>query len=68
MIYSTNNILHERNTGEVKLAVAFERFKKQFKGEEMDTKKIDKMIHQIEECNRKIAKYKTASKDEKKKY
>ena len=39
MIYSTDNIIHERNTGEVKLAVAFERFKKWFKGEEMDTKR-----------------------------
>jgi hypothetical protein len=67
MIYSTDNIIHERNTGEVKLSVAFERFKKWFKGEEMDTKKIDKMIHQIEECNRKIAKYKTAGKNEKNK-
>jgi len=65
MIYNADNVLHERNTGEVKLAVALERFKKWFKGEEMDTKKIDKMIHEIEKCNRKIDRYRNSDDKEK---
>lgn len=67
MIYTANNILHERNQIEVKISVAFERFKKWFKGEEMDTKKIDKMIYEIEKCNKKIERYRSASDEEKKK-
>lgn len=59
MIYSNNSIyaLNEKTEGEVKLAVAFEKFKKWFLGQEMDTDKIDKMIREIENCNHKINKY-----------
>ena len=59
MIYSNNKIqvLTEKSETEVKFSVAIEKFKKWFLGQEMDTKKIDKLIHDIKSCNDKIAEY-----------
>ena len=68
MIYSngTIQVLTERSEINVKMSVALEKFKKAITGKEMDTKKIDKMIKQIEGCNNKIDQYRNADDNKKK--
>lgn len=68
MIYSNGaiQVLAERSEINVKISVALEKFKKAIMGKEMDTKKINKMIKEIEGCNNKINQYKNADENKKK--
>lgn len=65
MIYNNINVLNERTEAGMRMSVAFEKFKKWFIGQEMDTKKIDKAIKEIEACNAKIEQYRKADDKEK---
>lgn len=67
MIYSSNiSVLNERTEFEVKISNAFTKAKNMILGKDtLDTSHIDKMIKEIEGCNKKIEEYKNASKEEK---
>lgn len=69
MIYSNNiGVLNERTEFEVKINDAFNKAKNLILGKDtLDTSHIDKMIKEIEGCNKKIEEYKGASKEDKEK-
>ena len=69
MIYSNNiGVLNERTEFEVKINDAFNKAKNLILGKDtLDTCHIDKMIKEIEGCNKKIEEYKGASKEDKEK-
>lgn len=69
MIYSNNiRVLNERTEFEVKINDAFNKAKNLILGKDtLDTSHIDKMIKEIEDCNKKIEEYKGASKEDKEK-